>query len=322
MPFSAGMPTGDCRHGFKLSCTSNNSLAVLTKLCVGKAECRVRADSGVFGGDPCPGVKKHLSAAVHCSGDPPPPPPLPPGPGDHGATLLPANTKLHISWSLNLEDGKGVAPFVLDTGLSDFDYNIHVFADVFNMWAGNIFGNSPASIVCLHEMSWFAQVVSAFDTPTSGPRSLHDALGTELRMFAKCAVQPNGFVYARWNQGSYINMTIHDQMPHYVLCNYWHVVNTGDREFLAAVWPALSKAMAYVLRGGGQGMGMNASDTEAMATTPTAGGVPGEDHADNWLDIVRDKGLCEPFMYKTRSFRQDRLGTNLGKTQKADRFLR
>ena len=44
-------------------------------------------------------------------------------------------------------------------------------SQVYNMWAGNIFGNSPASIVCLHEMSWFSQIASAFDSPP-GPDSV------------------------------------------------------------------------------------------------------------------------------------------------------
>jgi glycogen debranching enzyme len=37
-------------------------------------------------------------------------------------------------------------------------------------------------------------------------------------------------------------------------------------------------------------MGMGASGGDGLATTPTAGGVPGEDHADNWLDIVNFGG--------------------------------
>jgi hypothetical protein len=90
-------------------------------------------------------------------------------------------------------------------------------------------------------------IASAFDSPL-GPKSVHSALASELRMFAKVgrhnfplvqypppsgsprstrfavcltpailfakfAIQPNGFVYARWNQWAYINMTIHDQLP-------------------------------------------------------------------------------------------------------------
>lgn len=202
-------------------------------------------------------------------------------------TELAANAVHRLLWTMELEDGHGVAPFVLSTGDDDFDYNMHMFADVYNMWAGNIFGNSPASIVCLHEMSWFSQIASAFDSAPSGSNSVHSALEAELRMFAKHAIQPDGFVYARWNQWAYINMTIHDQLPHYILCNYWQVVNTGNREFLADVWPALNRVMEYVLRVNGMGMGMRA---DGLATTPTAHGLPGEDHADNWLDIINFGG--------------------------------
>jgi len=38
-------------------------------------------------------------------------------------------------------------------------------------------------------------------------------------------------------------------------------------------------------------MGMGVGD--GLATTPTAGGVPGEDHADNWLDIVNFGGKAQ-----------------------------
>ena len=151
-------------------------------------------------------------------------------------TLLAAKAVHTISWSIELGDGQGVAPFALSTGDETFDDRMQTFSSVYNMWAGNIFGNSPASIVCLHEMSWFSQISSVFDSPL-GPDSVHTALAAELRMFAKHAVQPNGFVYARWNQWAYINMTIHDQMPHYILCNYWQVVNTGDRcDAAAGCW--------------------------------------------------------------------------------------
>ena len=215
--------------------------------------------------------------------------PHPPAANTTGATPLRKGETVEVSWSLELGDGHGVAPFVLETGDADLDYNLGLFANVYNMWAGNIFGNSPASIVCLHEMSWFPMIASAFDSAL-GPNSVHSALASELLMFAEHAVQDNGFIYARWNQGAYINMTIHDQMPHFILANYYQVVNTGDKAFLAAVWPALNKAMGYVLRGGGRGMGMGSSSGDGLATTPTAGGVPGEDHADNWLDIVNFGG--------------------------------
>jgi hypothetical protein len=75
---SFGTPTGDCTHGFKVSkCNSANSTQLVEKLCLGKTSCKVSATVGFFGGDPCVNVLKYLSAAVHCSGDPPPPPPTP-----------------------------------------------------------------------------------------------------------------------------------------------------------------------------------------------------------------------------------------------------
>ena len=82
---------------------------------------------------------------------------VPADPPDRG-TLLHPNVVQGMQWSLGLQEGHGVAPMVLETGDHDFDYNLHLLGDVYNMWAGNIFGNSPASIVCLHEMSWFSMI--------------------------------------------------------------------------------------------------------------------------------------------------------------------
>jgi hypothetical protein len=33
-------------------------------------------------------------------------------------------------------------------------------------------------------------------------------------------------------------------------------------------------------------------------------------------NVVRENGIFEPFIYKKRTFCQDRLGTNIGRTQK------
>jgi hypothetical protein len=49
---------------------------------------------------------------------------------------IPANQVLNITWSMQLTDGHGVAPMVLQTGDADFDYNMHLLSDVYNMWAG------------------------------------------------------------------------------------------------------------------------------------------------------------------------------------------
>jgi hypothetical protein len=110
---SYGTPDGDCPAGFKDGIcsktgtigTSNQSLAVVEKACVGKESCTVLASNDDFGGtnaDPCPLVVKSLAAEVHCSGDPPgatcagscyngaPPPPSPsPPPPSGGADTYP-----------------------------------------------------------------------------------------------------------------------------------------------------------------------------------------------------------------------------------------
>jgi len=69
---------------------------------------------------------------------------------------------------------------------------------------------------------------------------------------------------------------------------YYHVVNTGDKVFLADVWPAVIKVINYVLRVGSDGMSMAGPD--GLATTPCSHGLPHEDVADNWLDIVNFGG--------------------------------
>ena len=83
---SYGLPKGSCDGGFTVdpSCMNSSQAAYVAKLCVGKSTCQVGADPSTFGGkDPCFGVTKHLSVAIHCAGDPPPPPP-------QGASLLQA----------------------------------------------------------------------------------------------------------------------------------------------------------------------------------------------------------------------------------------
>ena len=65
-------------------------------------------------------------------------------------------------------------------------------------------------------------------------------------------------------------------MPHFVLAFYYHTVNTGDRHFLAEVWPVLNRVMEYVLRSPAVGVGMGMA-AAGVATTPCASGLP---HAD------------------------------------------
>jgi hypothetical protein len=73
---SFGTPTGSCGTGFEMNpkCNSANSLAVVSRLCLGKVNCTVSVSNDEFGGDPCTGTLKFLAAQVRCSRDPPGPP--------------------------------------------------------------------------------------------------------------------------------------------------------------------------------------------------------------------------------------------------------
>ena len=81
---SFGTPTGDCSNisGFTRStCDAQTTVAIVTKLCVGKPSCAIAATTAVFG-EPCEGVFKHFSVDVTCSGPPAMPTTLIPCHGD------------------------------------------------------------------------------------------------------------------------------------------------------------------------------------------------------------------------------------------------
>jgi len=69
---SWGTPTGACSadgasNTFKVGkCNAPDSVAVFTKLCLGKTSCTFSAISSMFGGDPCAGVVKTVDLAVTC----------------------------------------------------------------------------------------------------------------------------------------------------------------------------------------------------------------------------------------------------------------
>ena len=79
---SFGTPDGTCgsNGGFHVNpkCNSNNSMAVITKACVGKSSCVLKASSQNFGGDPCFGTPKFLKVQVSCKGGTPAPVPTTP----------------------------------------------------------------------------------------------------------------------------------------------------------------------------------------------------------------------------------------------------
>jgi hypothetical protein len=63
---SFGTPAGDCSAGLfrNASCDAAASAAVASAACVGKPSCTLWANSSVFGGDPCLGVRKSLAVAL------------------------------------------------------------------------------------------------------------------------------------------------------------------------------------------------------------------------------------------------------------------
>jgi hypothetical protein len=206
-------------------------------------------------------------------------------PGPRGVA---ANEAIAFSWSLQpppsppalTSVNAGLLPFAFrHPAAPAVEASARTLAARFNMFAGDIFGNSPASIVCLHEMSFFPLIQGLFNA-TAG----HAALQRELGMFAANAVRADGYVYPRWGFDAYDTMPIHDQLGHFVLAYYYHAVNTGDRSFAASAWPAVLRAIAYV-------NDTMLFDATGLANTPApASGLPNSQAADNWFDIVNFGG--------------------------------
>ncbi len=103
-------------------------------------------------------------------------------------------------------------------------------------------------------------------------------------MFAAHAVREDGYVYPRFNFQQYVEMPIHDQLGHFVMAFYYHSVNTGDREFAAATWPAVLHALSYI------NTTMRFAQTDLANTPPPCSGLPNSQCADNWFDIVNFGG--------------------------------
>jgi hypothetical protein len=170
---------------------------------------------------------------------------------------------------------QGLVPFNFTHPDADAQAAACWLAAGFNMWSGNVQGNSPGSVVCLHEMSWFPLNQGIF-AGTAG----HAALQRQLAMFAQFGVRADGYVYARWQPDSFSTMAIHDQIGHFLTAYYWHAVNTGDAAFISSVWPTLLRVVGYV------NSTMRFAQ-DGLATTPApATGLPNSNVAGNWFDIV------------------------------------
>ncbi|CAK9326477.1 unnamed protein product [Citrullus colocynthis] len=63
---SFGTPSGVCGSLEQGTCHSPKSLSVLQKLCVGRRRCLATVPTSIFGEDPCPNLRKKLSAEAVC----------------------------------------------------------------------------------------------------------------------------------------------------------------------------------------------------------------------------------------------------------------
>jgi hypothetical protein len=217
--------------------------------------------------------------------------PLSPGGAFSGTRSIPANASALFSWawaplsSNALPDGtdacpQGVVPFNFTHPDAGTQAGACWIAAAFNFWSGNVQGNSPGSVVCLHEMSWFPLNQGMFAGAAG-----HAAMQRQLAMFAEFGVRSDGFVYPRWQPDSYSGpLAIHDQIGHFLTAFYWHAVNTGDIAFTASVWPVLLRVVGYV-----NTTMRFAQDGIAMTPAP-ATGLPYSETAGNWFDIVNFGG--------------------------------
>ena len=228
---------------------------------------------GVGGGETTMGIGVHAYSAAT---------------GTPGPRTVAANETIAFSWVLTPpasppelnSTSAGLLPFAFSHAAAPVvESAARRLAARVNMFGGNIFGNSPASVVCLHEMSFFPLIQGLFAS-TRG----HAALQSELAMFAAHGVCADGYVFPRWGYDAYTTMPIHDQLGHFILAFFHHAVNTGDRAFAAASWPAVLSAIFYI------NTTMNFSTTDLANTPAPATGLPNSQAADNWFDIVNFGG--------------------------------
>jgi len=108
---SYGTPMGDCSTGWKKgSCDAKDTLAIVTKACVGKPSCSIPVGNSFFGGDPCFGTPKHFSGSVLCN---------PPSSGDRSlllSVIVPIGTSADSYIPIVPELGQNEANIVVREG--------------------------------------------------------------------------------------------------------------------------------------------------------------------------------------------------------------
>jgi len=222
-----------------------------------------------------------LALGAECAGAPGAAYAFAPGDGAQGA----------LSFALEAT-GDGLASFRL-SGVRDAAVGAFTsrFAQVYNMFKGFLYGNSPASETCIHEVSLFPQLQGLYsiEPPAGQATSVHAAIAKHLD-FIVGGVRADGVVAARWSEvggnqfpgapGSSFPCLI-DQEPHLLLAAYYYVLNTGDAAALRRWMPALDAVLGYM--SGAMRLGAGALLTNAA---PGCDGTHASG-AGNWLDDIK-----------------------------------
>ena len=108
-------------------CDSNETAALVAKLCLGKAECTFTVGEPVLGQDPCPDTKKHLSGSVTCAQ----------GPG----SKVP---KLQFTYTVTIPAGSTASVVLSTFGATASDATLTIQEGGANVWADGKFVASPA----------------------------------------------------------------------------------------------------------------------------------------------------------------------------------
>lgn len=179
-------------------------------------------------------------------------------------------------WTLRLA-GNLAAPFQLDMPDRFLAEQSRNFASVHNQWMGWLFGNNPASVPVLQEMGWFPMIQGIYPR---NPATLA-ALEKELVFFAESGIAEDGFVMPRWGTNGFYRAPwgiLIDQIPQFLLAMYFHALNTGSRDFVRRVLPALERVSRYMLA--------LDRDRDGVFEVPSSGLADGGRHCSGWYDIV------------------------------------
>jgi hypothetical protein len=215
-------------------------------------------------------------------------------------TQVRKGTTMVVAWELKLRRANDVAPLQLqlpsDPELGRLSRRLAAqFSNpIAGWWAVT---NSPASVTCLHELSWFPMAWSVLGQrpPSAAGQpsvpSIHDAFAKQLRYYGDVShaspyTGASGYIQGRWGMSCPENFTSFGEAnPNYILSAYYHAVNTGDKEYIKEIWGILQKTMDYITSPDG----MNAGQTGIPYGKGTTG-RKGEWVPANWYDEVNFGG--------------------------------